>query len=85
MAFGDKTHRLPDAPSHDAQLSLQNFLADRGFAQAQSIRSAVVDMLGIAPGTRPLEQIGDYCPYGGGGALYQMSLDMRSLNVLGED
>ena len=42
VAFGDNPHiTIPGAPSHDAQLSLRNFLADRGVAQAQSIRSAI--------------------------------------------
>jgi hypothetical protein len=42
VAFGDNTHiTIPGAPSHDAQLSLRNFLAERGVAQAQSIRSAI--------------------------------------------
>ena len=48
----------------------------------EAIRLAVVDTLGVCSGERPLEQLADFCPYGWGGTVYQLSADRRVLNVL---
>ena len=40
-------------------------------------------MIGVLSGDRPLEQVADFCPFGWGGTVYQMSPDGAKLNVLG--
>ena len=49
----------------------------------QCIELAAVDMIGLFAGDRPLEQVADFCPYGWGGTVYQMSPDGARLNALG--
>ena len=46
-------------------------------------RLAATDMVGIVSGDRPLEQVADFCPYGWGGTVYQMSSDGSRLTVRG--
>ena len=40
-------------------------------------------MFGLVSGDRLLEQVADFCPFGWGGTVYQMSLDGAKLNVMG--
>ena len=47
------------------------------------VRLAAIDMVGIVSGDRPLEQVIDFCPYGWGGMVNEMSPDGARLNVLG--
>ena len=49
----------------------------------RAIRLQGVDMIGVATGDRPLEQVADFCPFGWGGTVYQLSPDFKTLNVLG--
>ena len=49
----------------------------------QCLELAALDMIGLVSGDRPLEQVADFCPYGWGGTVYQMSPDGAKLNVLG--
>ena len=49
----------------------------------EAVRLQSIDMIGVATGERPLEQVADYCPFGWGGTVYQLSPDNKTLNVSG--
>ncbi len=49
----------------------------------EAIRLAVIGMVGVTTGERPLEQVADFCRHGWGGAVYQLGPNRKVLNVLG--
>ena len=49
----------------------------------EAVRLQSVDMIGVATSDRPLEQVADFCPFGWGGIVYQLSPNQKNLNVLG--
>ena len=50
---------------------------------ARHAHLGAIDELAALTGARELHQVADCCKYGGGGTVYQLAADMKTLLVLG--